>query len=96
MLARRASRSPRRAATCCRHTTRTVKARFASIDYRIDVQTLEHRPLEGEVRMNDIVHAALIVQQPLFVDAYAVDRATGAFILIDEATNQTVAAGMIE
>jgi sulfate adenylyltransferase subunit 1 len=79
-----------------RHTTRTVKARFAAIDYRIDVQTLEHRPLEGEVRMNDIVHASLQVQQPVFVDSYAVDRATGAFILIDEATNQTVAAGMIE
>ena len=79
-----------------KHTTRTVKARFASIDYRIDVQTLEHRPLEGEVRMNDIVHAALVVQQPIFVDPYAVDRVTGAFILIDEGTNQTVAAGMIE
>jgi sulfate adenylyltransferase subunit 1 len=79
-----------------RHTTRTVKARFASIDYRIDVQTLERKPLEGEVRMNDIVHAVLVVQQPIFMDAYAADRATGAFILIDEATNQTVAAGMIE
>jgi sulfate adenylyltransferase subunit 1 len=79
-----------------RHTTRTVKARFAAINYRIDVQTLEQRPLEGEVRMNDIVHAALAVQQPVFVDPYATDRATGAFILIDEATNQTVAAGMIE
>jgi len=79
-----------------RHTTRTVKARFAAIDYRIDVQTLEQRPLEGEVRMNDIVRASLQLQQPVFVDSYAVDRATGAFILIDEATNQTVAAGMIE
>ena len=46
--------------------------------------------------MNDIVHAALVVQQPVFADSYAVDRATGAFILIDEASNQTVAAGMIE
>jgi sulfate adenylyltransferase subunit 1 len=79
-----------------RHTTRTVKARFASINYRVDVQTLDRKPFDGDVRMNDIVHAALVVQQPLFVDSYAVDRATGAFILIDEATNQTVAAGMIE
>jgi len=79
-----------------RHTTRTVKAKFASINYRIDVQTLEKKPLEGEVRMNDIVHTALIVQQPIFADSYAADRTTGAFILIDEATNQTVAAGMIE
>ena len=79
-----------------KHTTRTVKARFDALSYRIDVQTLEQRPLEGEVRMNDIVHARLVVQQPVFVDAYATDRSTGAFILIDEATNQTVAAGMIE
>ncbi|HLX80694.1 MAG TPA: GTP-binding protein [Burkholderiales bacterium] len=79
-----------------RHTTRTVKAKFASISYRIDVQTPGRKPLDSEVRMNDIVHAELIVQQPLFVDSYAVDRATGAFILVDEATNQTVAAGMIE
>jgi sulfate adenylyltransferase subunit 1 len=79
-----------------RHSTRTVKAKFASINYRVEVNTLGREPVAGSVRMNDIVHAALAVQQPVFVDSYAVDRATGAFILIDEATNQTVAAGMIE
>jgi len=46
--------------------------------------------------MNDIVHAALGVQQPIYCDAYIKDRATGAFILIDEDTHQTVAAGMIQ
>ena len=83
-----------------KQTTRTVKAKFASINYRIDVNTLKKETLAdaagGAVRMNDIVHAALVVQQPVFADSYAVDRATGAFILIDEATNHTVAAGMIE
>ena len=79
-----------------KHTTRNVKAKFASINYRVDVQTLGRKPLDSEIRMNDIVHAALVVQQPVFVDSYAVDRATGAFILVDETTNQTVAAGMIE
>jgi sulfate adenylyltransferase subunit 1 len=79
-----------------RHTTRTVKAKLASIRYRVDVQTLERQAPEGEVRMNDIVHAAFVTQQPVFADSYAADRATGAFILIDEASNQTVAAGMIE
>ena len=79
-----------------KHTTRTVKAKFASIDYRIDVHTLDKQPLEGAVRMNDIVHAALVVQQPIFADPYAAGRGTGAFILIDETSNQTVAAGMIE
>ena len=79
-----------------KHTTRTVKAKIASIDYRIDVHTLDKQPLEGVVRMNDIVRAALVVQQPVFADPYAADRSTGAFILIDETSNQTVAAGMIE
>ncbi len=79
-----------------KHTTRTVKAKFASISYRIDVNSLAKEPFSGSAQMNDIFHAALVVQQPLFMDAYATDRATGAFVLIDEATNQTVAAGMIE
>ena len=83
-----------------KHTTRTVKAKVASISYRVDVQTLDKQSLDAEgagaVRMNDIVHAALVLQQPLFVDSYAVDRATGAFVLVDETTHQTVAAGMIE
>jgi sulfate adenylyltransferase subunit 1 len=46
--------------------------------------------------MNDIVRATLNLQAPLFVDAYEAVRATGSFILIDETTNRTVAAGMIE
>jgi sulfate adenylyltransferase subunit 1 len=79
-----------------RHSTRTVKAKLASIRYRVDVQTLERRAPDEEVRMNDIVHAALATRQPVFADSYAADRGTGAFILIDEASNQTVAAGMIE
>jgi sulfate adenylyltransferase subunit 1 len=83
-----------------KHGTRIVKAKFASLNYRVDVNTLATESLancaEDAVRMNDIVHAALVVQQPVFGDSYAVDRATGAFILVDETTNQTVAAGMIE
>jgi len=79
-----------------RHTTRTVKARIPAVHYRFDVHDLRRKQVEGEVRMNEIVHATVVVQQPVFVDAYTVHRATGAFILIDEATNQTVAAGMIE
>jgi sulfate adenylyltransferase subunit 1 len=46
--------------------------------------------------MNDIVRATLSLQAPLFVDSYNAVRATGSFILIDEATNRTVAAGMIQ
>jgi sulfate adenylyltransferase subunit 1 len=46
--------------------------------------------------MNDIAHVAVATGQPLFVDSYELNRTTGSFILIDEATNQTMAAGMIE
>ena len=46
--------------------------------------------------MNDIAHVTLKLARPLFVDPYGLNRATGSFILIDEATNQTMAAGMID
>lgn len=78
-----------------RHTTRKVKAEIRAIDDRLDIHTLEKRPHQGHVQMNDIVHAKLVLQQPIFADAYADVRTTGAFILVDEISNQTVAAGMI-
>jgi sulfate adenylyltransferase subunit 1 len=77
-----------------KHTTRTAKCLFASVDYRVDVNTLEQQ-INPEVKMNDIVHVTIKVQQPLVVDAYRRNRASGSFIVIDEATNNTVAAGMI-
>ena len=77
-----------------KHTTRTAKCLFSSIDYRVDVNTLEHHA-EPVVNMNDIVRVAMKVQQPLAFDAYTRNRASGSFIVIDEATNNTVAAGMI-
>ena len=77
-----------------KHTTRTAKCVFKSLDYRVDVNTLE-RHANPTVNMNDIVHAAIKVQQPLVFDSYQKNRASGSFIVIDEATNSTVAAGMI-
>jgi sulfate adenylyltransferase subunit 1 len=77
-----------------KHTTRTAKCLFASVDYRVDVNTLEQHA-NPVVNMNDIVHVAMKVQQPLVVDGYKRNRASGSFIVIDEATNNTVAAGMI-
>ena len=77
-----------------KHTTRTVKCLFASIDYRVDVNTLDQHA-NPVVNMNDIVHVTIKVQQPLVVDNYDRNRASGSFIVIDEATNNTVAAGMI-
>ena len=77
-----------------KHTTRTAKCVFASVDYRVDVNTLEQHA-EPVINMNDIAHVKLKVQQPLVFDHYSRNRASGSFIVIDEATNNTVAAGMI-
>jgi sulfate adenylyltransferase subunit 1 (EFTu-like GTPase family) len=73
-----------------------VKARVRNIDARVNIHTLERDPFSGQLGMNDIVHVHLAQQQPIACDVYAANRATGAFILIDEVTDQTVAAGMID
>ena len=79
-----------------KHTTRTVKARITSVNYRVDIHTLQREAASGSVAMNDIAHVALSLNQPIMCDAYRDDRASGSFILIDEITNQTVAAGLIQ
>ncbi len=78
-----------------KHTTRTVRARVASLDYVMDVNALEPRFDAPELAMNDIGQVTLDLAQPVFADRYAEDRATGAFILIDAHTRHTVAAGMV-
>ena len=77
-----------------KHTTRTAKCLFSRLDYRVDVNTLAHHETD-RLNMNDIARVAMKVQQPLALDHYSKNRATGSFIVIDEATNNTVAAGMI-
>jgi sulfate adenylyltransferase subunit 1 len=77
-----------------RHTTRECKAMLAGIAYRVDVNTLEQQPADA-LAMNDIARLRLKLAQPIFPDPYARNRATGAFIVIDESTNDTVGAGMI-
>lgn len=77
-----------------KHTSRVVKCLVSSLDYRVDVNTLEHHE-NPTVNMNDIAHVTLKTQKPLVFDSYTRNRATGSFIVIDEATNNTVAAGMI-
>ncbi|MBI4988278.1 MAG: sulfate adenylyltransferase subunit CysN [Rhodocyclales bacterium] len=77
-----------------RHTTRETRALVAAIEYRQDINELK-RISGGRLAMNDIGSITFKLAQPLFVDRYRDNRATGAFILIDEATNNTVGAGMI-
>ncbi|MXS84933.1 sulfate adenylyltransferase subunit CysN [Nitrosomonas sp. HPC101] len=77
-----------------KHTTRTVKGLITRIDYRVDINTMHQEPV-NILTMNDIARIGIKVQQPLVIDAYAKNRGTGCFILIDEVSNNTVAAGMI-
>jgi len=77
-----------------RHTTRDSKAMLASIDYRIDINTMERQASE-RLAMNDIARVRFKLAQPIFADPYAESRGTGAFIVIDESSNNTIGAGMI-
>jgi bifunctional enzyme CysN/CysC len=77
-----------------KHTTRTTRARIEELDYRVDINTLEHEPAD-QLTLNEIGRVRLRTGSALMADPYARNRTTGSFILIDEATNDTVAAGMI-
>ena len=79
-----------------RHTTREVRARVERIDHRWNVSTQERESAPAALAMNDIGEIALSLAQPVFPDRYADNRATGSFIVIDEASNGTVAAGMFQ
>jgi sulfate adenylyltransferase large subunit len=78
-----------------KHTTRTVRAIVDELVSVVDIHTLEDRQGPERLELNDIARVRLRLSEPLAVDLYGENRATGAFILIDEATNDTVAAGMI-
>ncbi|MCC6237490.1 MAG: 50S ribosome-binding GTPase [Dehalococcoidia bacterium] len=79
-----------------KHTTRRVRAMVDAVVCRLNVDTLALDTDEAPLRLNDIGRVRLRTTEPLCYDPYRVNRATGSFILIDEATNDTVAAGMIE
>jgi sulfate adenylyltransferase subunit 1 (EFTu-like GTPase family) len=84
-----------RARLLLKHTTRTVTARLEEVVSVVDIATLEDRPAPGRLELNDLGLVRFRLAEPLAVDPYARNRATGAFILIDEATNETVGAGMV-
>ncbi len=78
-----------------RHTTRDARCVIKEVVYKMDINTL-HRNEEGKnIQMNDIGRIRLRTTVPLFIDSYKKNRITGSIILIDEATNETVGAGMI-
>jgi bifunctional enzyme CysN/CysC len=78
-----------------KHTTRSARALVDDLRYRIDVNTLHADEGAAELALNEIGRVRLRLSSPLFVDPYARNRATGSFILVDEATNDTVGAGMV-
>ncbi len=77
------------------HTTRSVVARVEHLDYRLDVNTLHRDETAMALSLNEIGRVRLRTQAPLMFDPYRRNRFTGGFILVDPATNDTVAAGMI-
>ncbi len=77
-----------------KHTTRMTPAQVVAVHSRLDVETLELEPT-SRLGPNDIGVVRLTVGTPLAVDAYQANRVTGSFLVIDEQTNATVAAGMV-
>jgi sulfate adenylyltransferase subunit 1 (EFTu-like GTPase family) len=78
-----------------KHTTRSVRAVADELVSVVDIHTLDELPGPERLGLNDIGVVRLRLSEPLCVDPYAENRETGAFILVDEATNDTVGAGMV-
>ncbi|MEM1418172.1 MAG: sulfate adenylyltransferase subunit CysN [Myxococcota bacterium] len=77
-----------------KHTTQETRAQIDAVQWRKDLETLEEAPAKT-LGLNDIGRLRLTTHKPLYVDGYQKNRATGAFILIDSLTNNTVGAGMV-
>jgi sulfate adenylyltransferase subunit 1 len=78
------------------HNTRQVKAMIKEIEYKIDVNTLDHMPLEGNVKLNEVVKAKIKTAGQIAFDPYTSLKNNGAAILIDETSNSTVAAVLLD
>jgi sulfate adenylyltransferase subunit 1 len=78
-----------------RHTSNEARCMIKEVVYKVDINTLHRIEDDDSIGMNDILRVKLRTTRPLFADDYNDNRNTGSIILIDEATNETVAAGMI-
>ncbi len=79
-----------------KHATSTVQASVTSLESRLNINNFESEPDPRELAMNDVGEIRLRTSRPLVYDGYATNRLTGAFILIEQGTNATVAAGMLQ
>ena len=78
-----------------RHTTKEVKAIVSDLQYKININTLRKIEDDKEFCMNEIGRVSIRTSSPIYFDSYENNRTTGSFILVDDMTNETVAAGMI-
>ena len=78
-----------------RHTTNDVRAVVTEVHYKVNISTLEKSAENKEFALNDIGCVRIRCAAPIFFDSYTHNRTTGSFVLVDEQTNNTVAAGMI-
>jgi len=78
-----------------KHTTRTARAVVQELDYRLNINTLHRDEGADALALNEIGRVRLRTTAPLFADEYRRNRTTGSFVLIDEVTSATVAAGMV-
>jgi bifunctional enzyme CysN/CysC/sulfate adenylyltransferase subunit 1 len=79
-----------------KHNTQTVQAIVTGLESRINIRTFETEPNPAELAVNDIGEIRLRTSKPLVYDGYSTNRLTGSFILIEQGTNHTVAAGMLQ
>ena len=77
------------------HTTNQARCMIKEIRYKVDINTLHRMEEDKQIKMNDIARIKIRTTKPLLIDSYNKNRSTGSIILVDEGTNNTVAAGMI-
>ena len=84
-----------RAKYTIKHTSNDQKAMIKEVVYKIDINTLERNREDKDLKMNDISKVKIRTKKPLMIDSYRENRTTGSIILVDDTTNETVAAGMV-
>ena len=78
------------------HNSRQVRAIVKNVEYKLDVNSLQKQPVEGNVKLNEVVKATIKTSSPLVYDSYETLSENGSAILIDETSNSTVAAVLIK
>lgn len=78
------------------HNSRLVRAIVRTVDYKLDVNSLQQQPVEGAVKLNEVVKATIKTAAPIYYDSFSALRANGSAILVDETSNSTVGAVLIQ